>query len=189
MAKIEYLVPHILKWEAGAVKKGASNAELFEIAQKKGWSDKKSDKGGKTMCGITLTTYTTYCTQKGLKKPTAQDLRNITFETWMDILRTMYWNRWKADYILRQSIANLLVDWVWGSGKYGIIYPQRVLGVADDGIVGPKTLAAVNNADPSTIFAALWKRRKAHFVSLAQQPGQEVNLKGWLNRLNDLKFY
>jgi hypothetical protein len=35
----------------------------------------------------------------------------------------MYWDKWKADKIENQSIANLLVDWVWTSGKWGIIFP------------------------------------------------------------------
>lgn len=188
MADIEKLVPHILKWEAGAVSPGATNRQLFAIAQTKGWSDKKSDRGGKTMCGVTIATYATFRKKKGLRPPTGEDLRNITYSEWIEILRTMYWDKWQADKIENQSIANLLVDWVWGSGVWGIKLPQRVLCVNDDGIVGPKTLAAVNLNNASTVFAALWRRRKAHFESIAKKPGQSVNLKGWLNRLNDLKF-
>lgn len=189
MADVERLVPHILKWEAGAVGYQATNRQLFALARKTGWSDHKSDKGGKTMCGVTLSTYSTYRKKKGLKKPTGDDLKDISYDEWLDILKTMYWDRWHADKISNQSIANLLVDWVWGSGVWGIKYPQRVLNVVDDGIVGPKTLAAINLNDASTVFAALWRRRKAHFESLAKKPGQGVFLKGWLNRLNDLKFH
>ena len=104
------------------------------------------------------------------------------------ILKEEYWDRWKADQIENQSVANLLVDWVWGSGEWGIKYPQTVLGVRADGKVGPKTLGALNSAEQSTIFAKLWKRRKQHFELLAKKPGQSMWLKGWLNRLNDLKF-
>lgn len=189
MADIERIIPHILKWEGGAVRKGASNRELFALAQKRGWSDKKSDRGGKTMCGVTLTTFTDYCRRKWLPTPTADDLRAISYDTWHDILRTMYWNRWQADGIDSQAIANLLVDWVWGSGVWGIRLPQRVLAVADDGIVGPKTLDAVNGGDAEDVFRALWKRREQHFRSLARLPGQGVNLAGWLNRLGDLTFF
>lgn len=65
-------------------------------------------------------------------------------EEWTDILRTYYWNRWKADQIENQSIANILVDWVWASGVHGIKKPQSLLGVTADGIVGKATLAAIN---------------------------------------------
>ena len=189
MADIERLIPHILRWECGVLKKdGQTNREYFQIARKKGWSDKKSDRGGKTMCGVTLKTFTEYRKKKGLPAPTAQELRDIDYDTWLDVLRTLFWNRWKADQIQNQSIANLVVDWVWGSGEWGIKHPQGVLGVKKDGIVGPKTLAAINGGEPSTVFKQLWLRRKSHFESVAKGDGQSVNLKGWLNRLNSLKF-
>lgn len=171
MADINKLVPHILKWEGG-------------------WSNDPADKGGPTMKGVTIAVYTAYRAKKGKKTPTQQDLKNITQEEWTDILKTMYWDRWKADQINSQSIANLLVDWVWASGLYGIKYPQKVLGVKDDGIVGPKTLQAINNyPDQKALFNKLWLRRKDHFVSIANsRPANKKFLKGWLNRLNDLKW-
>lgn len=171
MANIKNLIPHILKWEGG-------------------WSNDPADKGGPTMKGVTLAVYTAYRNKKGLKPPTQIQLKNISQEEWENILKNMYWDRWKADQINSQSIANLLVDWVWTSGLYGIKYPQKVLGVKDDGIVGPKTLEAVNNyPDQKALFNKLWLRRKEHFVSIANsRPANKKFLKGWLNRLNDLKW-
>ena len=64
----------------------------------------------------------------------------------------MYWDRWKADEIKSQSVADILVDWVWASGAHGIKIPQRLLGVTVDGIVGPKTIAAVNSRNPRELF-------------------------------------
>lgn len=106
------------------------------------------------------------------------------------MLKPHYWDKWKADQIQNQSIANLLVDWLWGSGAWGIKFPQRILEVADDGIVGTKTLAAINNyPDQSKLFKKLWLRRKQHFEDIVKaDPTQGVFLKGWLNRLNDFKF-
>lgn len=171
MANIVKLEPHILKWEGG-------------------WSNDPNDKGGPTMKGVTLAVYTVYCKNKGWATPTQKDLKQITFPEWEDILKSMYWDKWKADKIENQSIANLLVDWVWTSGKWGIIFPQRVLGVTDDGIVGPKTLEAINKyPNQKELFQKLWNRRKAHFTSIANStPSNKKFLKGWLNRLNDLKF-
>jgi len=65
-----------------------------------------------------------------------------------------------------------------------------VLGVKDDGIVGPNTLYAINNyPDQKALFNKLWLRRKDHFVSIANsRPANKKFLKGWLNRLNDLKW-
>jgi lysozyme family protein len=102
----------------------------------------------------------------------------------------MFWDKWKADSIISQSIAELLVDWAWGSGIYGIKYPQQVLGVKVDGIVGAKTLAAINNyPDQEELFNKLWQRRKKHFEDIAKSPSKKKFLKGWLNRLNDFKWH
>lgn len=171
MAKVEKLVPKILKWEGGFV-------------------NHPNDKGGATNKGITIGTYTYYRKSKGLTLPTVNDLKNISNEEWIDILKTLYWDKWKADQITNQSIANLLVDWVWGSGGYGIKYPQQALGVVDDGIVGNKTLYAVNTyPNQKELFQKLWNRRKQHFESIVQRdPSQKVFLKGWMNRLNDYQF-
>ena len=122
-------------------------------------------------------------------------------------MKPHYWDRWKADQIQSQKVANILVDWVWGSGKHGIVIPQRLLGVKDDGIVGNKTLSAVNFADPDQLFEAIFQARVDFFnditrTSIAKYEkkiGRKATeselmkhtnkrfLKGWLNRLNDIK--
>ena len=71
---------------------------------------------------------------------------------------------------------------------WGIKFPQRVLGVNDDGIVGPKTLAAINGYEnQEELFNKLWNRRKKHFQDIAKG-GKAKFLGGWLNRLNDFKY-
>lgn len=101
----------------------------------------------------------------------------------------MFWDKWKADSIKNQSIAMLLVDWVWGSGIYGIKYPQQILGVKVDGIVGEKTLAAVNNyPDQKELFEKLWQRRKKHFEDIARNSYKKKFLRGWLRRLDAFKY-
>ena len=167
MAKSEVLVPFIRSFEGEYV-------------------NHPNDKGGPTMRGITIATFRQYY---GSSK-TVADLKKITDEQWMNIYKRGYWDRWKADQIQNQSVANLLVDWVWASGKYGVTIPQALLGVKVDGIVGPKTIAALNGykAGQSALFKALWSDRKAFFEMVARKPGQGVFLRGWLNRLNGIKY-
>ena len=193
MANVERLVPFILKWESGTTDKKLTGEQLFEKAKKKGFSDDKDDDGGATMCGVTIETYKAYCRKKGYPVPTVERLKNISYKDWLAILKTMYWDRWKADLIQSQSIANLLVDWVWSSGKYGIIWPQSYLGVDADGIVGNQTLSALENAckDESSyeVFQDLVKRRIAYIDCIIKRDSRKKKFKnGWLNRLYDLKY-
>lgn len=164
------------------------NDEIVKLIKRYegGWSNHPNDKGGCTMSGVTLATFRSVYGQK----KTCADLKKLTNAQWILIFRAKYWQRWKADDIKNQSIANLLVDWLWVSGAWGIKYPQRVLGVADDGIVGAKTIAAINNyKNQEQLFNKLWAKRKAHFEGIvAANPSQKVFLKGWLNRLNAFKF-
>ena len=167
MADYKKLIPFIKKWEGG-------------------YANHPNDRGGCTNSGVTISTYRTFY---GSKK-TCEDLKKMTDDQWEHIFKTGFWDRWKADQIENQSIANLVVDWVWASGVHGIKYPQEVLGVYPDGIVGPKTLKAINDyPNQKELFQKLWDRRKKHFEDIVKKsPSQKVFLKGWLRRISDLKY-
>lgn len=170
MANHKLLVPFILKWEGG-------------------WANDPIDQGGATMKGVTIGTYTEYCRRKGRPAPTNEQLRNISKTEWSEIFKTMYWDVWKADRIENQSIANILVDWVWASGVWGIKIPQRLLGVAQDGIVGPLTLAALAVQDSAEFFARLHTARIEFVDDIVRRKPEQVRfIKGWKNRINEFKF-
>lgn len=189
MADIERLIPHILKWEASTSDPKLSNVQLFNNARARGFVNDPDDAGGATMIGVTLKTYTDYRKRKNLPKPTVKDLKAIPYEEWKEILKSMYWDRFKADQIENQSIANLCVDWLYMSGVYAIKNTQQCLKLVNDGIVGAKTVAALNADDPSTVFKKIWKKRRDFYYGIvANRPTQQKFLRGWLNRLNDCKY-
>lgn len=172
MAKVDLLVPFILRWEGGYV-------------------NDPDDLGGATNKGITIATYRFYRRQKGYKTTTINDLKNISDAEWMDVLKTLYWDKWKADLITSQCIANILVDWVWASGSYGIKRPQRILNVAADGIVGPKTLMAVNIYPNQRELFGKIKADRVKYIDeiIASRPANAKFKKGWLNRINEFTFF
>lgn len=190
MASIDAFIPFVLKWETGRTQRdGETLASLFARAAETGWADDEADLGGKTMCGVTLTTYQTYCRRKQLPTPTAKELRALSFGRWKDILKTLYWDKWRADGIRSQGVAEMLTDWVWASGSYGIRIPQSILGVDVDGVVGAKTLAAVNARDGEQLFAQLRHERREFVDRICKsRPANRKFRQGWLNRINDLKY-
>lgn len=192
MANVDSLLPYILKFEGGFVNDPA-------------------DAGGATNKGVTIATWRQVGYDKDgdgdidvadLKLLTDADVRNR-------VLKPAFWDRWKADRIISQGVANILVDWVWGSGKHGIVIPQRLLGVVPDGIVGEKTLAAVNAANPRQLFDAIFEARKKFLHDITNQSvaryerkigrkATEAELKkhtnkrfinGWLRRLEAIKQF
>ena len=187
MANIEKYIPILFRWEAGInMKDNETIEQAFERAKKTGWSNDPLDSGGATMIGVTIGTYRSYCKYKGKKIPSSQDLKNISYKEWRDIVHTMYWSKWKADLINDQKVADMIVDWVWASGQgIGIKRVQTILGVTADGIVGPKTIAAVNNYDPKDLLTKVYNARAAHFNAIVKaRPSQKKWLKGWMNRIN-----
>lgn len=209
MAQVDKLIPIIIKWEAATVGEGLTNEQLFEKARPKGYGCDPVDTGGATMVGVTLATYKAYRKKAGKRPPTVTDLKNIKYDEWRDILKTMFWDKMRADEIRNQSIANLCVNSVWGSGAGYIKTIQTVAGVTADGTVGPITLKAINeNPHQDWLFRRLWDRRAKFFEDIVARSvaeyerklGREATeaekmkhtkkryLKGWMNRLNDFTF-
>ena len=172
MADVMKLAPFVLSYEGGFV-------------------NDPDDAGGATNKGVTLATWRRVGYDKdGDGDIDVADLKLISDEEAVNaVLRPHYWNRWKADQINSQSLANILVDWVWGSGKHGIVIPQRMLGVQADGIVGPKTLAALNGVDAKVFFDQMKVEREMFFRRIVEdKPTQKKFLKGWLRRLNGIQW-
>lgn len=189
MAKVELYFPKMLKWAGGFV-------------------NDPTDHGGATNMDVTLATFEKFgFDNDGDGDIDIDDLRKETPEQAMKILKPQYWDRWKADQIKSQAVAESLVEWVWGSGKWGIVIPQRIMGLSDDGIVGPKTLEAVNKQDPA-VFHEKLRQAKMSFIdgivvaslntykSLHPNATAEELLKktqarfekGWKNRINFFKY-
>lgn len=171
MAKLELLAPFILQWEGG-------------------FADDPADRGGATNMGVTMATWRRVGYDKnGDGIIDAADLRLLTKEEVVErVLRPHYWNRWRADEIRSQAVADILVDWVWASGAWGIKIPQRLLGLAPDGIVGPRTLAAVNAQEPARLFERI-RQARLEFIDgiVRRDPSQKRFENGWKNRINAIK--
>ena len=170
MASIENTARLIFRWEGG-------------------FSNHPLDSGGATMRGVTFNTYKAYCKKKNLPTPTIQQLKKLSTQDALDVLRVLFWEPLKASQINNQSIADLIVDNCWGSGLGYVKIIQRVLGVTPDGVIGPLTLSKINTLPQSQLHKSLKDRRKLYYERVvANNPSQKVFLKGWLNRLNDFTF-
>ena len=170
MADVDKLLPFILKWEGKFV-------------------NDPSDKGGATNMGVTLKTWRSVGYDKdGDGDIDVDDLKQLTPEEVRDVvLKPHYWDRWKADQLKSQRVADILVDWTWCSGKWGIVIPQRILCVPDDGIVGPLTISAANAIDPERFVSLVWQARKDFLHRVAAEDDNMKYLKGWMNRLAELR--
>ena len=171
MADVNRLVPHILKFEGGFV-------------------NDPDDLGGATCKGITYRTYKLYCSRKKLPVPSLGDLKRITDNEFSLILKEMYWDACRADKIQSQGVANAIVDWAWHSGTTTAAKEvQKVLGVSSDGIIGNITLSAINSQSPLPLFGKIKAARIKYIERICKsRPANQKFYRGWMNRINDLKY-
>lgn len=171
MAKLDPLAKFILSFEGGYV-------------------NSKVDRGGATNMGVTIATWRAQGYDKnGDGVIDVKDLKLLSVADAVNIMRKNYWNRWKADQINDQSIANTLVDWTWASGRNGIVIPQQMLGVTADGIVGPQTINALNRQPAKAFFEKLQKRRKQYIDNVIKaHPEQKAHKNGWYRRINSIHY-
>ena len=150
-----------------------------------GYVNHPDDLGGMTVKGVTYKTYKEYCGES----QTLAQFRNMSYGTWQNIMKDLYWDKCLADKIENQSVAEITVDWCVNSGMVGLRKVQEIAGTKPDGIAGPKTLAAINGADQQELFDRIMAARKQFYINIVKKnPSQKVFMNGWNNRLLQFSF-
>jgi lysozyme family protein len=103
-----------------------------------------------------------------------------------------YWGAMRLVEVEDQNVANKLFDMAVNMGvRQASIYAQQAMNalvavnarVAEDGVIGPRTLAAINAAAPIAYYQLLCQFSAAYYRHLvAVNPALAVNLVGWLKR-------
>jgi lysozyme family protein len=149
---------------------------LFTLKEEGGFSDDAHDPGGATMKGITLTEFREYF---GVPTATAVDLQNISDVQVSNIYQNKYWNGVQADSLPAGVDLSVFDMGVNAGMKTSIKILQRELAVKDDGVLGEKTMAAVNRQVPATLIAWLETGQARYYRSLSTF---RYFGRGWINR-------
>ncbi len=138
----------------------------FVLAREGGYVNNPNDKGGETNKGITHSTYDAYRKSQGLP---VQSVKNITDKEVADIY---YSNYYKA------------------SGADKIDNPQMGMYVFDTAInMGVSTAKDILNKSGGDVDKYEQLRREKYQKYVDYDKSQEVFLKGWNNRVDQLKDY
>lgn len=150
------------------------------LRQEGGWSDDPRDPGGPTFRGITLATLAAH---RG-RPVTARELRSITREEVAGIYRSRYWAAVAADQLpagVDLAVFDLAVN--SGPGRAARTL-QAALGLHQDGVVGPATLATALRADASALVRDIGRRRLSFLQHLAAWTAFG---RGWTRRVADVE--
>ncbi len=143
-----------------------------------GYVDHPEDPGGATMKGITLATFSAF---KG--KPMSKDeLRAISDADVNTIYKDQYWDALRCDE-LKSGVDLLAFDMAVNKGvRRAVRLMQRGAGAVEDGALGPKSMAAINAADPADLIAKVSEERRDFYKSLKTFP---TFGRGWLRRVDE----
>lgn len=146
------------------------------------------DPGGDTCCGVTQSDYNDF--RKEHSKPT-RTVAQITAAEVGQLYMEHYWSPVKASQ-MPYPVALAVVDGGVNCGTgTAVRWLQGVLGVTQDGKVGPATLASitayVEKHGAEALSDAIDARRIQYYISIAaSRPTLKKFLAGWLNRVSDL---
>ena len=139
-----------------------------------GYTDNKSDPGGRTKFGISQRSYP------------ALDIAALTLDDAKAIYERDFWSRIRGDE-MPPPLAFLTFDAAVNNGVgRSVRWLQTALGVVADGVIGPATLAAVHAAVPGWHVMAEVVAQRTMFM--ATLPTFRVFGRGWSIRLARLPY-
>lgn len=146
-----------------------------------GFVDHPRDPGGATNKGITHKTYAAWLRVQNMPQ---KNVRDITDAEVAAIYLDQYWNTVRADS-LPSGVDYAVFDFAVNSGPgRAARFLQRVVGVAEDGVIGQQTLAAVQSIGARQIVTELCSARLAWLKRLSHWPTFGG---GWERRVSEVK--
>lgn len=131
------------------------------------------------------------------KVPTEADMKALTKQQAYEIFKKNYWNKVNGDKIKNQSVAQLMFQFIIGSGASQL---SDLKDIANSVGANPPLKSAdtaftdaeadiINSLDQKKYWEAMKKWRHAFFVRLVEKkPDLKQFLKGWQKRLNSYTF-
>jgi lysozyme family protein len=156
----------------------------------------EGDMGGLTNTGITYKYYKVHCKNVFGKNPTLKHFTNLTLNDKKAMYKEM-WNRLQLNDLTSFKVATCVYDFCFNS-QFAIREIQEVLisyglPIVADNIIGPQTIKALNDAivlkTEKVLLEDLINKRIEYVTYISKKPNQSKFLKGWLNRINDLKTF
>lgn len=140
-----------------------------------GFSNHSADPGGATRYGITEAV----AREVGYKG----DMRELPLDLAKRIYKDRFWDAIKAEQ-LPPTLRYPLFDSAVNSGPgQAVKWLQRALGVKDDGVIGPQTIAAANAGNPDALRMRMLSQRLKFMAGLAHWPAFS---RGWALRIASL---
>lgn len=145
-----------------------------------GFVNNPKDPGGATNLGVTKKVWEDYVGHQ----VSLDDMKALTPEMVKPLYKKNYWDKIKGDQ-LPSGVDYAAYDLAVNSGTgRAAKYLQKIAGVPDDGVIGPKSMDAIMSCDPEQTVDALCDMRLDFLQKL---PTWETFGKGWGRRVSEVK--
>lgn len=124
----------------------------------------------------------------------AYDILSLSPEKSKEVYKEYWWDKYKYNNIDDLSVATKIFDLSVNMGPVQAHkIAQRALNnltpnnpYSVNGILGPKTLLAINSSNPMHLLASIKKEASKYYIHLSEiKPEFRKELNGWLTRAND----
>lgn len=149
-----------------------------------GYVNDPLDSGGRTNLGVTQRVW-----EEFVGHPvTEADMKALTPEKIAPMYKLKYWNPSYCE-VLPKGLDYVVFDFAVNAGTGRSVKTlQQAIGCVADGVIGPKTMAVINDANPKDLIAKFSDARADFYQGIvARKPDQARFIKGWLNRVEESK--
>ena len=165
-------------------------AMRFVLRWEGGYSNHPNDPGGETNFGVTHAVYDAWRIEQNLPK---RSVKEIEEHEVFAIYKNKYWLKSECLKLTPyEELALMHFDTAINMGlRRAAKTLQEAVGVTADGIIGDITLGAVHHKcqisalETMTAYADI--RERVYRWIATNRDGSEKFLKGWMNRLNDIR--
>lgn len=173
------------------------------LSNEGGYSDSPKDTGGSTNFGISLrflrSINNANLRKYGIFKQSSvlgmDDIKDLTQAQAKLIYRNEFWNAAPFSQIESQILCNSVFDMCVNAGiATSIKLLQKAINsflpaenlLLRDGVLGPKTLSALNQVSTVEVLTAFRKDRENYYRDIvSRNPNQAVFLNSWLHRARE----
>ena len=147
-----------------------------------GYVNDPLDSGGRTNLGVTQRVW-----EEWVGHPVSEaDMKALTHEKIAPMYKMKYWNPSYCEK-LPKGLDYVVFDFAVNAGTGRSVKTlQSAIGVLADGVIGPRTMAAINGANPKELINKFSDARADFYQGIvARKPDQVRFIRGWLNRVED----
>jgi lysozyme family protein len=145
------------------MKKNFDECLALLLSHEGGFVNHPKDPGGMTNLGVTKAVYDKYVGHES----TEAEMRSLTPELVAPIYKNNYWDKAHCDD-MPNGVDWAIFDWGVNSGMSRPVKAlQRIVGVTADGGVGPYTLRAIGDKDPTELVEKMYEARQHFYESLS----------------------